>query len=103
MNRCGYFYETLNFENGSGWVLVYPILYQLRFLLIVFLSLNLKHLVIQIELFMFMTIAICAVLGIAKPFKILPQNYDMLRSEAFVIAVMDLFLVVSDPTLTGWI
>ena len=44
-NRCGYIYENLNLENG-GWALAYPIFYKLRFVLIVFLFLNVKHLFI---------------------------------------------------------
>ena len=38
-SRCGYIYENLNLENG-GWALAYPILYQIRFLFIVFLFLK---------------------------------------------------------------
>ena len=69
----------------------------------IFLSLNLKHLVLQVELFVLMTIIICTVLGRAKPFKILPSNMVSLRHEGVVIAVMDLFLIVSDPALPGYI
>ena len=56
---------------------------------------------IQILLFLLSTFFICAVLGAALPFKIMRQNYYSLATEGIIIVVMDLFLVVSDPSLTG--
>ena len=100
-NRCGYLYEDLNVETGSVWALAYPILYQLRFLLIVFLSLNVECMILQILLFLVISFFICAVLGAIHPFKVLHQNYKSLVTEAIIIFVMDLFLIVSDPNLAG--
>ena len=97
-SRCGYIYENLNLENG-GWALAYPILYQLRFVLIVFLFLNLKYVVLQILPFMLYTVFILVVVGTVHPFKILPENYRSLAREAVILAVMDLFLIVSNSAL----
>ena len=96
--RCGYIYENLNIENG-GWALAYPILYQLRFLLIVFLFLNCKYIVIQILIAMLSTVFLAAVVGMIHPFQILPENYKSLASEGVILVVMDLFLIVSNPAL----
>ena len=52
-------------------------------------------------LFSLSTIFLCAVIGMVHPFKILSQNYFRLASEAVILTVMDLFLIVSDPSLSG--
>ena len=56
---------------------------------------------IQISVFLVGTFFISAVLGLVHPFKILPQNYISLATEAIIIVVADLFLVISNPSLTG--
>ena len=93
-------YENLNFEREGRWALIYPILYQLRILLMIFLSLGMTNLYVQMMLFILSTIGICAVLGSVHAFTILPENYLSLGREAMILLVLDLFLVVSDPSLS---
>ena len=68
-------------------------------MLIVFLFLNLKYVVLQILPFMLYTVFILVVVGTVHPFKILPENYQSLASEAVILAVMDLFLIVSNSAI----
>lgn len=37
--RCGYIYEDLNYKIRGGWTLLYPILYQIRFIALISLIL----------------------------------------------------------------
>ena len=49
INRCGYIYSDLNYRIRGGWALSYPILYQLRFIILTFLILFVQDfLVIQV-------------------------------------------------------
>ena len=97
-SRCGYIYQSLNVKNG-GWALAYPILYQLRFLLVVFLFLYVKYVVIQLLVFNLSTVFICAVVGIVHPFKKLSENYQSLACEALILVIMDFYLIVSNPAI----
>ena len=62
--RCGYIYEELNYRVRGGWALFYPIIYKLRFILIVFATLFLREqTVYSILLIILMTLSIMALLG----------------------------------------
>ena len=98
--RCGYLYEDLNYKIRGGWTLCYPILYQLRFLvLIMVVVLMQEYLVYQVLIITLCTIAIMALLGNVHPFKVVRRNYTELASEFVIIIVMDLLLFSSDPAI----
>lgn len=46
MNKYGYIYEELNYRIRKGWALAYPLLYQLRLTIMVFILLYLKDIMV---------------------------------------------------------
>ena len=98
--RCGYIYADLNYKIRGVLTLTYPILYQLRFVVIVLAALFMhEFLVFQVLLVTLSTILIMALLGGAHPFKIVSRNYIGLISEFVIIVIMDLLLFSSDPAI----
>ena len=70
INRCGYLYEGLNYVIRGGMALTYPILYQLRLLLLVYTIIYAKScMVLQALLVTLSSIFIAFVLGTAHPFE----------------------------------
>ena len=67
--RCGYVYEELNYNVRGGWTLLYPILYQLRFMALVFAIIYISNVVIQVEIILIMTIFVIALLGNSHPLR----------------------------------
>ena len=98
--RCGYIYEGLNFKIRGGKALVYPLLYQLRFLILVYTVLYLQeYMVAEVLLITQVTIFMISVLGTVHPLQNIRMNYNEMASEAIVIIVLDLLLVATDPTI----
>jgi len=69
--RCGYVFEELNYKIRGGWALTYPILYQIRFVILAGAAIFLgRYLVYQILAVLLITIIIVAVLGYAHPHRV---------------------------------
>ena len=98
--RCGYIYEHLSYKVWGGWALLYPLFYQLRFAIIVIVTIFMVgQLVVQVLFVTMTTIAIMILLGNAHPFSQVSRNYTSLISEFAIIIMMDLLLISSDPAL----
>lgn len=66
--RCGYLFESINYKIRGASTLAYPILYQLRFVLLVFTILFLQgYLVVQCLLVSTSSIILLAFLGFKRP------------------------------------
>ena len=103
-------YEDLNYKIRGGWTLLYPVLYQMRFMILISLILYMQdYLVVQIMVITLVTIAIMALLGYKHPFQIIRRNHQELASEFVIMVVLDLLMFSSDPAvslasrmLIGW-
>ena len=100
-NRCGYIFEELNYKIRGGWTLSYPILYQMRFVVLAVSAVILSdYLVLQVMGICLSSILITAVLGSAHPLKVVSNNYKEIGNEAVIILILDLLLFSSDPCVT---
>ena len=103
-------YEDLNYKIRGGWTLLYPVLYQSRFILLITMVLYAQeYLVVQIMVITLCTIAIMALLGYVHPFSVVRRNYHEIFSESVIIIILDLLMFSSDPNvdvdsrmLIGW-
>ena len=94
--RCGYVYKDLSYRIQGGWALAYPIVYQIRFIILVYVVLFLSDNVIcQVLLMALSTIFVIAIIGMHHPFKILRQNYMQMASEIVILITIDLLLFSS--------
>ena len=87
--RCGFAYEDLNYEIRGYWALLYPFFQNLRFVLLVYVTLYMEdYLVVQLILMSLSTIFIMAVLS-NHPLRETRQNYLFggMAGEAFVLAI----------------
>ena len=95
--RCGYVYTNLNYKVWGGWALTYPVLYQVRFLILIYAVIYLQdYLDVQALLMSLSTIFVIAVVGMHHPFKNLKENYTQIASEAVILVITDLLLFSSD-------
>lgn len=98
--RCGYIYEDLNYRVRGRWALTYPVLYQLRFGLLVIALLFLNNfLVFQVLIVSLSTIFIMTVIGFARPFAVQSRNKTELASEMVILITCDMLLCASDPKI----
>ena len=109
--RCGYIFDEQNFRTQGAFALAYPILFQLRFVLLVFTFLYLQdYLVAQCLLVSASSIALLIYLGFKKPRTNQSLNKRGIFDEYMILLVMDSLLVSSDPALDvearenlGWV
>jgi hypothetical protein len=98
--RCGYMFQDQNYRIRGPFALAYPILCQLRFVLLAFLVVFLKkYLIVQCICVNLSSIGLMAVLGLYRPFSEQSQNYKSMVDEFVIVIVMDLLLISSDPVL----
>ena len=98
--RCGYIYNELNYKSEGRWQLVYPIIYQLRFVAIVLVALYMENPLYQLLTVSLITFIICAILG-TKAFASRDLNKTNVASEAAIITITDFFLISSSIALTN--
>ena len=97
--RCGFAYLDLNYKIRGYWALLYPFFQNLRFVILVYVTLYMEdYLICQLILMSLSTIFIMAVLS-NRPLRETKQNYLFggLAGEAFVLAIQDLLLFATDP------
>ena len=97
--RCGFAYEELNYDIRGYWALLYPFFQNLRFVVLVYVTLYMEdYLICQLILMSLSTIFIMAVLS-NHPLRETRQNYLFggMAGEAFVLAIQDLLLFATDP------
>lgn len=101
MKRCGYIYEDLNWKIRGWTALLYPIMYQLRFVILIAVVIYLnEYLVFQVLIIILSTILIMTNLGAAHPYAVVRRNYTSILSEFVIVLVMDLLLFSSDPSIS---
>ena len=98
--RCGYIFEQQNYRVRGAIALANPILYKLRFVLLVFTILFLQeYLVVQCLIVSVSSIAVMVNLGFNKPSTDQSLNRRGIFNEYIIIFVTDSLLVSSDPNL----
>ena len=98
-NRCGYFYIRMNYKQKSSWVLAYPLVYQLRFVILTIVTLFLENFALQVLVMCMVTVFICAILGLKHPYSNTKMNYVNLAGEMVILSITDMLLVCTDPSL----
>ena len=100
--RCGYVYENLNYKIHGRAALMYPIIYQVRFAVLVWLALFMQeYMAVQILIFSLMTILTMTVLGTVHPFKDSEENYSQILFEFVILINMDLLMFSTDRLING--
>ena len=100
IERFGFIYEGLNYNLQGRKALIYPVIYQLRLVLLVYTILYLNDfMIIQVMLISYSTIYIMAILGTVHPLNELRQNYYEILSETVIVFTLDLMLFSSDPSI----
>lgn len=107
-SKCGYIYEELQYHIWGGWTLFYPILSQMRLLLIAYVTIYLMDvMVLQTLLVAFSTIVVLALVGFVHPVE---NSLGQVIDEFVVIIILDLLFFSSDPALdpnmrlyVGWL
>ena len=97
---CGYLYEDLNYEKEGWGALCYPMLCNLRLIMLVYVTLYLQdYMVIQVSLMSLSTIYMMHILTSKQPYLDLRTNYGSqgLAGEVVILVVNDLFLFATDP------
>ena len=98
--RCGYIYQELNYRVRGGWALLYPIVYKLRFIVMVFATLFIsEQTVYSILLINLMTLLIMALLGNQHPLTPIKENYYQIFFEFVIIMEVDLMLIATMPEI----
>ena len=101
LKKCGYTYEALNFRIRGGWALVYPVLYQFRFIVMVFAIMFInEYTVYSMLLINIITIFVMNLLGSKHPLTPIKENYIAIFNEFVIIVMMNLMLITSLPTIT---
>ena len=98
--RCGYVFEGKNYKIRGSKALAYFIMYQVRFVLLVFVILFLQnYLVVQCICISLSSILLMAFLGFNKPYSDLSMNVRGIFDEFVIIIVLDFLLISSNPVL----
>ena len=99
-NRCGYIFEELNYKIRGAWALLYPIFYQVRFVILaICIIYSGYNLVLQVLVVVLSSIFITAILGFVHPQRIVKDNYKEIWNESVIIMILDLLLFSSDPSV----
>ena len=98
--RCGYVFEGMNYKIRGSKALAYFTMYQVRFVLLVFVILFMQNsLVIQCICISLSSIILMAFLGFNKPYSDLSLNIRGIFDEYVIIIVLDFLLISSNPVL----
>ena len=107
-SKCGYIYEELQYHIWGGWTLFYPIMSQMRLLLIAYVTIYLMDvMVLQTLLIAISTVVVLALVGFVHPVE---NSLGQVIDEFVVIIILDLLFFSSDPALdpnmrlyVGWL
>lgn len=81
---------------------MYPLIYQIRFAVLVWLALFMQeYMAVQILIFSMMTILTMTVLGTVHPFKDTEENYSQILLEFVILINMDLLMFSTDRLING--
>ena len=93
-------YKESNYKIRGGWALLYPILYQIRFVALTLAIIYINgNVVVQVLIITMFTILVITLLGNAHPMKDVKANYTLIANEAVILLVTDLLLFCSDPSI----
>ena len=102
IKRCGYIYENLNYKIHGRAPLMYPLIYQIRFAVLVWLALFMKeYMAVQMLIFSLMTILTMTVLGTVSPYKESEENLSQILLEFVILINMDLLMFSTDRLING--